>query len=148
MGSEPHNNVSVEQRVKVVQLITNLSRGGAQATVIGSSVDLPEHIQMTVLAGPDDFGEGSFWGDAKDQGIDVRQADHLHRRIHPISDIRFFVWLVRWLRRYRPDVLHTHSTKAGVLGRCAAWLTRTPAIHTVHGWSFSPHPTGLSLIHI
>jgi glycosyltransferase involved in cell wall biosynthesis len=59
----------------------------------------------------------------------------LVREISPLKDVRALLALYRHIRRGRYAVVHTHSSKAGVLGRWAAWLARTPVIvHTVHGW--------------
>ncbi len=128
-------------QLRVVQLITHLSRGGAQATVLAAGPTTPA-IRIQVLAGVHDSGEGTLWDAARSEGIDVREAPHLRQRLAPIHDVLFLIWLVRWLRRERVDVLHTHSSKAGVLGRIAASIAGVPAVHTVHGWSFAPFPSG------
>lgn len=121
----------------MAQLVTTLARGGAQATVLGSSHDWGPGVEVTVLAGPDDPGEGTYWSDAARHGIPTRVVPRLHRPLAPRSDAAAVRWLVSWLRRVRPDVLHTHSAKAGLLGRVAASLAGVPVVHTVHGWSAS-----------
>lgn len=73
----------------------------------------------------------------KVHGIGVLGMDLLWRSIHPLRDLRGFVRLVRLLRKERFDVVHTHTSKGGMIGRLAAWLTRTPiVVHTVHGFAF------------
>ncbi len=124
-------------RPVVAQLITTLARGGAQATVLASAdrstmADLG--VEVIVLSGKDDTGGGSFWDDPALDAVDVVAVPGLVRRIAPFRDLRCLLWLIRWLRVNRPAVVHTHSSKAGVLGRLAAFATRTPCVHTVHGW--------------
>lgn len=124
------------KQLRVVQLVTTFSLGGAQATVLESAVDAPEDIGIEILAGPDDLGEGDLWAEARARGVSISPVPNLHRSIRPVSDTRTLIWLVRDLRRRRPDVLHTHSAKAGVLGRVAGRVLGIPVVHTVHGWSF------------
>lgn len=123
--------------LRVAQLITTLARGGAQATLLASR-DMADHgATVTILAGLDDPGEGTYWCDLETPDDRVVEVPILHRALHPVADIRTLYWLVRWLRSTRPDVLHTHSSKAGALGRLAAAISRVPVVHTVHGWSFA-----------
>lgn len=121
----------------VAQIITHLARGGAQATVLASLDDSPT-VRHSLLAGPDDPGEGTFWNDDRLRHATVVPIPSLHRRLDPRTDLRCMIALVRWIRREQPDVIHTHSSKPGVLGRIAGAVTRTPVVHTVHGWSFAP----------
>jgi glycosyltransferase involved in cell wall biosynthesis len=97
-------------------------------------------IEVTVLAGPDDPGEGTCW-DELGAGPAVVEVPVLRRAVDPVADARAAAWLAGWLRANRPRVVHTHSSKAGVLGRLAATAAGIPAAHTahtVHGWSFAP----------
>ena len=124
----------------MAQIITTLGRGGAQATVLASR-DMAGHgIDVTVLAGPDDPGEGTSWDELAGGGA-VVEVPALHRAVNPVADGRATAWLAAWLRANRPHVVHTHSSKAGVVGRLAAAAAGIPAVHTahtVHGWSFAP----------
>jgi glycosyltransferase involved in cell wall biosynthesis len=62
----------------------------------------------------------------------------LVRPVAPISDLRALMSLRAAVRSFRPHVVHTHSSKAGILGRLAARLEGVPAVHTVHGYGFTP----------
>ncbi len=131
--------------LRVAQLITTLARGGAQATVLASR-QMSEHgVDVTILAGPDDPGEGTHWRELAAGRDRVIEIPTLRRALDPVADLRTLYWLVGWLRSNRPDVLHTHSSKAGVLGRVAAAMSGVPVVHTVHGWSFAgPGHQGLA----
>lgn len=121
--------------LRVAQVITSLARGGAQATVLASARMESAAVAVSVLAGPDDPGEGTYWDDAAAAGIESAVVPNLHRAIDPAEDLRALGWLVRWLMTERPDVVHTHSAKAGIIGRLAASLVGIPVVHTVHGWT-------------
>jgi glycosyltransferase involved in cell wall biosynthesis len=125
-------------RVKVFNVITKLSVGGAQETVLRSSSMLDaRRWESVIVAGPDLAPEGDLHEEAARLGVEVMTVPSLHRPVRPLTDLRAVVELVRLLRRERPDVVHTHSSKAGVIGRLAARLAGVPVIvHTVHGWSF------------
>jgi glycosyltransferase involved in cell wall biosynthesis len=77
---------------------------------------------------------------AEKQGIEIIDVPSLVRRISPINDLRALVALFRFIRKTEPHVVHTHTSKAGILGRLAAWLSRVPiVIHTPHGHVFYGH---------
>ena len=77
---------------------------------------------------------------AKKQGIEIIDVPSLVRRISPINDLRGLVALFRHIRKIEPHIVHTHTSKAGILGRLAAWLARVPiVIHTPHGHVFYGH---------
>jgi glycosyltransferase involved in cell wall biosynthesis len=77
---------------------------------------------------------------AKKQGIEVIDVPSLVRRISPINDLRGLVALFRHIRKIEPHIVHTHTSKAGILGRLAAWMARVPiVIHTPHGHVFYGH---------
>ena len=68
----------------------------------------------------------------------------LVRQINPIKDLKALFQLRKLLKKIKPDIIHTHSSKAGILGRTAAFLLRVPVIiHSVHGFSFSPYQSFL-----
>ena len=82
-------------------------------------------------------GEGGLADLARKAGIRVHGIAHLDRPLRPLDDARALLEIASLLRRERFDVVHTHNSKAGLLGRLAARLCRVPAlIHTVHGWAF------------
>ena len=85
-----------------------------------------------VLAG----GGGVLARQLEDRGVEVVTLRHMARPVRPLSDLRALRELVGHLRRIRPDIISTHSSKAGILGRIAGRRLRVPTITTAHGWLF------------
>lgn len=69
-------------------------------------------------------------------GIKVHDV-YMKRQISLISDLRACLQLIKLVKKIKPDIIHIHSSKAGVLGRIAAYVTGVPCIYNAHGWSFS-----------
>ncbi len=83
-------------------------------------------------------GEAGFLVDElRDGGVDVVVTESLQRSVSPLDDARS-LWALRdQIRDFLPQLVHTHSSKAGILGRLAARSCGVPAVHTAHAWSFS-----------
>jgi glycosyltransferase involved in cell wall biosynthesis len=127
--------------LRVCHIITRLIVGGAQEAAINACayVSKDEFVSM-VVAGPQTGAEGDLRRLARQLDVPIIEVPSLVREIAPLRDARALRGLRRVLRDQRPDIVHTHSSKAGVLGRLAARLERVPVIvHTVHGWSFHEH---------
>jgi glycosyltransferase involved in cell wall biosynthesis len=125
--------------MRIVHVITRLIVGGAQENTILNCQDLIEDYgdEVLLITGPGLGPEGSLEDDARRRGVPLRIVPELRRSIHPWRDWRSYRTLVRILRDLNPDVVHTHSGKAGLIGRLAAHKLRVPAIvHTVHGAPF------------
>ncbi len=128
-------------RVRVLHLITRLIVGGAQENTIASVARVdPDRFDSRLWIGPQTGSEGSLLEDARRRGLLVRVLPNLVREIAPLRDLRAGLQLIALLRRERFDIVHTHSSKAGILGRFAAHVARVPhVVHTVHGWGFHDH---------
>jgi glycosyltransferase involved in cell wall biosynthesis len=125
--------------MRIAHIITRMIVGGAQENTLLNCRDLVEHYGDDVLlvTGPALGPEGDLLGQGRGGEVKVRYVDDLRRPIHPARDWRAYYELKKVLREFRPDVVHTHSAKAGILGRLAAWSLDVPAIvHTVHGAPF------------
>ena len=132
--------------MKVVHFITRLIIGGAQENTLLTVEDQHRDYgdSVTLITGPGLGPEGSLIERAQRGGFDLEILPTLRRRIAPWDDWQSFRQLLRLLRQIKPDVLHTHSSKAGVLGRAAAAKLRIPVVHTIHGPSFYAGQNGIA----
>ncbi len=125
--------------MRIVHVITRLIVGGAQENTVLSCEGLHARGHCVHLfAGPTTGPEGSLVGRAASGGYEYEEFADLVRAVSPWRDVRALIALRRRFEQLRPDVVHTHSSKAGVLGRIAADLAGVPnIIHTIHGMSFN-----------
>jgi glycosyltransferase involved in cell wall biosynthesis len=124
--------------VRVLRVIARLNMGGPALHVAYLTAGLAERgYETTLVAGSLARGEDSMAFVADELGVEVTRLDELHREISPVRDAIAVVKLARLIRRLRPDILHTHTAKAGAVGRMAALLAggaRPPiVVHTFHG---------------
>lgn len=124
--------------MKILHIITRLILGGAQQnTVLCCAAQRRAAHRVTLAFGPIYGPEGSLLAEAQASGAALKQVRSLQRHLSPVRDLLCYGALRRLIHKIRPDVVHTHSSKAGILGRAAAWAERVPAvIHTVHGLPF------------
>ena len=128
---------SMRRPLRVAHVITRMIVGGAQETVLlSAALSDPELVLPVVLCGPQTGAEGSLLPKARDRGVRVVVVPQLVRQPAPLQDLAVVPALARRLRAERIDIVHTHSSKAGIVGRLAARAARLPVVHTVHGWSF------------
>lgn len=124
-----------DRPVRVLRVIARMIGGPAyHVSVLSSRMD--ERRFTTLLAhGTVGRGEAGLDYVAEQEGCATQPVPGLGPELHPIRDVRALVGLVRLVRRYRPEIVHTHTAKAGMLGRLAALSVRPrPVIvHTYHG---------------
>lgn len=121
------------QGMRVLVVITQGEPGGAQVHVLDLVAGLRDEIDFHVAVGDDTFLSQQL----RLLGVPVHLVPDLRREVS-FSEDRRALWTLRDLvARLRPALVHTHSSKAGVLGRLAARAEGVPAIHTAHGWAFS-----------
>lgn len=117
---------------KILQCITLSETGGAQQIVKYLCEGLSREKKLILTTAPN--GELVEW--AKGMGIKVYSLSNMKRRPSPFDDLMTMIQLTSIIRREKPDIVHCHSWKAGVLGRIAAFLCGVKSIYlTVHGWS-------------
>ncbi len=132
--------------MKICHIITRLIVGGAQENTIFTVEGLVEKgYEVDLVSGPSTGPEGSLEKRILDKKIPLITVRELVRQIHPLYDILALVKLIRLFREKKYDVVHTHSAKAGILGRIAAKAAgrKTLVIHSVHGLSFHEYQSGL-----
>lgn len=122
--------------VRVLHVITRLSAGAGGNTLLSALGADRDRYEVWIAGGPGGAQGVPLWERAESHGINTVKLQRFREPLSPVDDLTVFVQLVRLIRRERFAVVHTHSTKGGVLGRLAAWLCRTPVIvHTIHGFS-------------
>lgn len=131
--------------MKILRIIARLNVGGParHVTLLNAGLDARGHDTLLVH-GALDTGEASLESLAHGSGIQVLQEPSLGRRVSAATDVRAFRSLLRLMFRYQPDVVHTHTAKAGTLGRLAAAVfnatrsrrRRALVVHTFHGHVF------------
>lgn len=129
-------------RVRVLRLITRLNAGGPARHVAWLSRGLSEKGYETLLvSGEAPKGEDDLSAVAAEEGVGLRKIRGLSREVDPLADARALVSLGRILREFEPHIVHTHTAKAGLVGRLATRLwnrgrrgaERARIVHTVHG---------------
>ena len=125
--------------MRIAHIITRMIIGGAQENTLLCCRDLMNTFgdDVLLICGPERGPEGTLLREVESSGIPLEIIPSLQRAVHPLRDMAAYWQLKSLLRRYRPEVVHTHSAKGGILGRLAAWKCGIPAIvHTVHGAPF------------
>ena len=134
-------NSSGESGLKICHVITRMIVGGAQEntlyTILGH---LQKGYSVTLVTGPSPGREGKLLQNVDFPPFEIVEQPHLVRELSPFDDWKACRELERFFRERKFDVVHTHSSKAGILGRIAARRAGVPVVvHTVHGQAFTPY---------
>lgn len=121
------------RRPRILQIVTKADLGGAQVHVLDLLRGFRDDFEMILACGE----EGYCTEQARSLGISCHVLPALVQKIDPISDLKALASTVNLIRRVRPDLVHCHTTKAGLIGRLAARLAGVPAVFTAHTWCFS-----------
>jgi len=133
--------------LKIVHIITRLILGGAQEnTLITCKLLAQRGHDVTLITGPAIGPEGELFNQTKQPNYEVIVVDKLRRAINPFNDTISYFQIKKLLNKLQPDIVHTHSAKAGILGRFAShslkgkWADNLPAVvHGIHGLAFHPY---------
>jgi glycosyltransferase involved in cell wall biosynthesis len=122
----------------VLHVVTRFSGGAGGNTLLTALGTDPDSYEVWIAGAPGGPSErGPLWKRAESAGIKMVKLSRFREVISPLDDLVVLLQLLRLIRRERFSVVHTHSSKGGVLGRLAGWLCGTPVIvHTIHGFSF------------
>lgn len=124
---------SINTDMKILYIITRSELGGAQAVVLSYLQALDGQAEIALATGEDDF----LAEQARLLGIPVFILPELVPPISPRLDCMALRSLYKLIRQYRPDLVHAHSSKAGLLGRMAARIAGVPSVFTAHGFAFT-----------
>ena len=130
--------------MKICHVITRLIQGGAQENTVYTAIGQAKlGHEVTLLHGPELNGESRFLADLS--GLKEETLPSLKRALSPYWDLKAYYDLNKYFRENSFDVIHTHSSKAGILGRLAAANAQTNAkvVHTVHGLAFDEFQNAL-----
>ncbi|MDD5255121.1 MAG: glycosyltransferase family 4 protein [Candidatus Omnitrophica bacterium] len=123
-------------RINLLYVITKLELGGAQTQLLAliKSLDQDKFRPFLFTA-----AEGFLLADFSSlNGLTLVKSRCLERNINPLKDLCAVIEIYRFIKKNNIDIVHTHSSKAGIIGRCAARLAGARVIiHSVHGWSFN-----------
>jgi glycosyltransferase involved in cell wall biosynthesis len=135
--------------IKIAHVITRLILGGAQENTLLSVIGLKEISDYSVdlITGPAIGPEGSLMDRAEKEALSVIQIDELRRNINPFLDLLAFIKLIYLFKKNQYDVIHSHSSKAGIICRLAAAVSGCKIIiHTIHGLPFHDYQNNFSNI--
>jgi glycosyltransferase involved in cell wall biosynthesis len=127
-----------ERKIRVLLLITGLAAGGATNVVLDLARHFCDHpdFEVQLVTGPSPPGRTDLTHLAHDFGIPTRVVPSLMNRLHPAANARALAELRRIMVEGAYDIVHTHSSVAGVLGRLAALTAGVrKVVHHVHGWA-------------
>ena len=120
--------------VRILRIIARMNVGGPawQVSVLTRRLDASQ-FETQLIAGDVGEGEADFV-ELRDPDLPLVRVPALSRSLRFVDDFRAFIAIRRSIRDFRPDIVHTHTAKAGVLGRLAATASRVPVkVHTFHG---------------
>jgi glycosyltransferase involved in cell wall biosynthesis len=119
--------------MKILYLVTRADRGGAQVHIVDLIRGFRDRCEIEVAAGE----EGYLFDEARRLRARCHAIPHLGHSMRPLHDLQALKETIALLCRVRPDVVHAHTSKAGVVGRMAAWICGIPAVFTAHTWCFA-----------
>ncbi|MES2678313.1 MAG: glycosyltransferase [Bacteroidota bacterium] len=122
---------------KVLRIINRFNLGGITYNVSYLSKYLPAEFETLLIGGPEEEGEESSLYIPRSLGLNPLLISEMRRSINPLQDYFAYRKIKQLIREFKPDIVHTHASKAGAIGRLAAIHCRVPVIvHTFHGHVF------------
>ncbi len=124
-------------KIKVLHILNRLIIGGPSVIAIDIIENLPSKYESKLIVGEKE--EGEEYGDflIKDNHAIIVDIPHMRRSLNPLQDLKAYLAIKKVIKNFKPDIVHTHASKAGAIGRMAAVSCKTPIIiHTFHGHVF------------
>lgn len=127
----------MERKIKIVRIINRFNIGGPTFNATFLTRYLPEEYETILVGGVPDDGEKDSLHVVREYGIEPIVIPDLSRSINPAKDRKAYRKIKEIIEQYQPDIVHTHASKAGLLGRLAAKSLKVPVVvHTFHGHVF------------
>jgi glycosyltransferase involved in cell wall biosynthesis len=140
-------------RIRVIHIITRFDKGGSAENTFLTVKGLDKNTydillifgasQESAMGEEERKASQDNLSEAEHSGVRTLKIETLVRNVHPLNDLFTFWTMMNIFRKERPHIVHTHTSKAGILGRWAAWLSKVPVIiHTPHGhvfWGYFNH---------
>ncbi|MCW3078183.1 MAG: hypothetical protein JWO32_2792, partial [Bacteroidetes bacterium] len=129
---------------KILRIINRFNLGGITYNVSYLSKYLPDEYETMLIGGPEEEGEESSLFIPHSLGLKPVIIEQLRRSINPLNDFYAYKEIKNIIRKFKPDIVHTHASKAGAIGRLAAYYCGVPVIvHTFHGHVFNNYFSGI-----
>lgn len=123
--------------IRVLRIQSRICVGGPALNTILLSAYLEKPYETRLIGGALEPGEKAMAPFAEEKGVTIEIIDEMGRSVKALDDLRALWKLIKLIRAYKPTVVHTHTAKAGAIGRVAAFLCRVPLrVHTFHGHTF------------
>lgn len=123
--------------IKVLRILNRFNLGGPVYNASYLTSDLSNEFNTLLIGGPCEEGEADAMYIAHQLGVHPIVIEEMGRSVNPLQDLRALRRIRKIIREFKPDIVHTHASKAGALGRIAARLEGVPVIvHTFHGHVF------------
>ena len=135
---DKHCMTKAKRKLKICHLITRMIIGGAQEnTLFSCRGQIENGHDVTLATGPTSGPEGKLLEEQNTPGLKVDIFPNMIRALNPLTDFKAYLDLKKYFKEQKFDVVHTHASKAGIIGRAAAWAAKVPiVVHTVHGPAF------------
>jgi glycosyltransferase involved in cell wall biosynthesis len=123
------------KKKKILYIVTQAERGGAQKYILDLATNLQNKYEILVAA----HGNNNDWLFEKlnEKGINSKKLYNLKRKIEPLNDISAVFEIKKVIEKFKPDIIHLNSSKAGVIGSIAAKKGKAKVIYTAHGFVFN-----------
>jgi glycosyltransferase involved in cell wall biosynthesis len=129
--------------MRILYLITLAERGGAQVHLADLLRGFSGACDIALGTGETN---GFLWDVARSLNIEVFRIPNLVHPMRPFADCKAVRETLQVIRQFKPDLIHAHTSKAGMIGRSAGYLSGVPVVFTVHAWGFASHATFLRRI--
>lgn len=129
--------MEVKRPIKVLRIINRFNLGGPTYNVTYLSAYLPDQFQTKLVGGSAELNEGDALFIPHQHGLNPEIIKDLQRSVNVMADRRAYKKIKKIIKDFKPDIVHTHASKSGAIGRLAAFKCKVPVVvHTFHGHVF------------